>query len=319
MQVMGHWLITTAPCRQVMALLALAQLWPMLCVRQLPRSSQTHVGTWSLLSSLRRRVCLHLFRCWARNDDVTTLDRCHTTQHGSAPHFMFVRQCQTCAFRQNEPSELCGRHLDRRALGCACWDRLSNRSTTARCTVVARPKGAPKRNPIFTKPIFEVFFRRGCVSPSTMHFSVECLARGWTVTEPLTPSLVRWVVAAWVCENMWSWVFVVRGSGHVCQTTLIVTNRLTGVGSHKCFRPCGNASASASHGRNIAWDNLEFDQPFVDNGRCGQVQDNSQPLATGTWAVVMGNWERYCSSSYTMIPSRNTGIVMRRVTSCVQV
>ena len=29
---------------------------------------------------------------------VTTLDRCPTTQHGSASHLMFVRQCQTCAF-----------------------------------------------------------------------------------------------------------------------------------------------------------------------------------------------------------------------------
>ena len=25
-------------------------------------------------------------------------------------------------------------------------------------------------------------------------------------------------------------------------------------------------SASAVNGRNIAWDNLEYDQPFVDNG-----------------------------------------------------
>ena len=31
---------------------------------------------------------------------MTTLDRGHTTQHGSPPHLMFVRLCQTCAFHK---------------------------------------------------------------------------------------------------------------------------------------------------------------------------------------------------------------------------
>ena len=37
--------------------------------------------------------------------------------------------------------------------------------------------------------------------PRTMHFSVECLARGWSVTEPLhvRRSVCGWL-AAWVCE-----------------------------------------------------------------------------------------------------------------------
>ena len=35
-------------------------------------------------------------------------------------------------------------------------------------------------------------------------------------------------------------------------------------------------------------------------------------------AVRCRNWDRFSSSSYTMIPSRNTGTMMRRVTSCVQ-
>ena len=38
---------------------------------------------------------------------------------------------------------------------------------------------------------------------------------------------------------------------------------------------------SACNASNIAWDNLEYDQPFVDSGRCGKVQDNSQPLECG--------------------------------------
>ena len=56
------------------------------------------------------------FPSLARNADVTTLDRCHTTPHGSAPHSMFVRQCQTCAFNKRA-ERACGPHRDRRALG----------------------------------------------------------------------------------------------------------------------------------------------------------------------------------------------------------
>ena len=72
---------------------------------------------------------------------------------------------------------------------------------------------------------------------------------------------------------------------------------------------------SASNGSNIAWDNLEYDQPFVDNGRCGKVQDNKQPLECG---LSCGELERSSSSSYTQISSRNIGTMMRRVISCAQ-
>ena len=47
-------------------------------------------------------------------------------------------------------------------------------------------------------------------------------------------------------------------------------------------------SASVSNGRNIAWDNLGHDQPFVDNGRFGKVQDNSQPLECGCRCGELG-------------------------------
>ena len=42
----------------------------------------------------------------------------------------------------------------------------------------------------------------------TMHFSVACVARGLTVTEPTTPASVLRVVAAWVCVAMEAWLLV---------------------------------------------------------------------------------------------------------------
>ena len=80
----------------------------------------------------------------------------------------------------------------------------------------------------------------GCASLPTTHFSLNDLHAGGPL--PSAPSLVRWVAAALVCETVWSWVFVVRGLSHVCQTTLTVTNRLKGVGSRKCHRPCENVT-----------------------------------------------------------------------------
>ena len=51
---------------------------------------------------------------------------------------------------------------------------------------------------------------------------------------PPTPSLVLWVAAARVCEALWSWVFVVRGSGHLCvERHLTVTIRLKRCGQSK--------------------------------------------------------------------------------------
>ena len=66
----------------------------------------------------------------------------------------------------------------------------------------------------------------------TMHFSGQCLARGWTVTEPPHPvscsvggggSCVRGFVVLGICGTR------VRSS--VCRTTLTVTTRLKGAGS----------------------------------------------------------------------------------------
>ena len=42
----------------------------------------------------------------------------------------------------------------------------------------------------------------------TMHFSVACVARGLTVTKPITPATVLRVVAARVCDAMEAWVLV---------------------------------------------------------------------------------------------------------------
>ena len=42
----------------------------------------------------------------------------------------------------------------------------------------------------------------------TMIFSVACVARGLTVTEPITPATVFRVVAAWVCVAVEAWVLV---------------------------------------------------------------------------------------------------------------
>ena len=40
------------------------------------------------------------------------------------------------------------------------------------------------------------------LSLRTMHFSVACVARGWTVTEPTTPVSFLMVVEARVCDAM---------------------------------------------------------------------------------------------------------------------
>ena len=91
-----------------------------------------------------------------------------------------------------------------------------------------------------------------CVSPLRLPSLLECLARGWTVTEPPlpTPSLVRWVVAALACESSWSWVVCgTRVRSYVCQTTLTVANRLEGAGCQNVFEAVGTSrSAPASNG-----------------------------------------------------------------------
>ena len=75
----------------------------------------------------------------------------------------------------------------------------------------------------------------GCVSHFSMHFS-EWLARGWTVTELPTPSLVRWVAVARVCEDFCGLGYCgTRVRSSVCQTTSTVINGLKGTGSQKSF------------------------------------------------------------------------------------
>ena len=76
-----------------------------------------------------------------------------------------------------------------------------------------------------------------------MHFSVECLARGWTVTEPPTPvsCLVGGSVSG-VREYVVLGVGGTRVKSSVCQTTVTVTNRPKGVGSRKCLMPCETAT-----------------------------------------------------------------------------
>ena len=82
-----------------------------------------------------------------------------------------------------------------------------------------------------------------CVSPLQLHFSEECLAPGWTVTEPHTTSLVRWVAAARVSEALslgYSWY-----EGQVIcvsNATLTATIRLKGVGFQKCLWLCRNVT-----------------------------------------------------------------------------
>ena len=64
-----------------------------------------------------------------------------------------------------------------------------------------------------------------------------------------------------------------RVKSSVCQTTVTVTNRPKGVGSRKCLMPCETATFR------LCWQwmkqcmgNLEYDQPFVDNGRCEPLE-----------------------------------------------
>ena len=47
-----------------------------------------------------------------------------------------------------------------------------------------------------------------CLSSLQCIFSVACVARGLTVTEPITPATVFRVVAAWVCVAVEAWVLV---------------------------------------------------------------------------------------------------------------
>ena len=60
-----------------------------------------------------------------------------------------------------------------------------------------------------------------------MHFSVECVAHGWTVTEPTTAKSVRWVVEARVCDAMWEGEHVATRvgsfmcSGHPLTATIL--------------------------------------------------------------------------------------------------
>ena len=69
----------------------------------------------------------------------------------------------------------------------------------------------------------------GCVSLRyIMHFLVECLTRGWTVTEPSDPSCGMWVACGSGVRG-----FVVL---FMCQTTSTVTNRLNRCGQSKSLR-----------------------------------------------------------------------------------
>ena len=77
----------------------------------------------------------------------------------------------------------------------------------------------------------------GCVSLLQLHFSEECLARGWIVTEPPTPSLVRWVAAARVCEALWSWV---RVRSSVCLNDIDCDRQAQKVRGVKSASGCGN-------------------------------------------------------------------------------
>ena len=143
-----------------------------------------------------------------------------------------------------------------------------------------------------------------------LHFSEECLARGWTVTEPPTPSLVRWVAAARVCEALWSWVFMVRGSGHPC----VKRHWLWPIGSEVWAVKSASGRVRTSR---LCW---QWKKHCM--GQSGVwsalLLTTACRTTAGMWAVVLVNWDRFSSSSYTMIPSRNTGTMMRRVTSCVQ-
>ena len=51
----------------------------------------------------------------------------HTTQHASAPHQIFVRQCQTCAFDQRAEQALRSTPTDE-LLAASCRDRLGKPS-----------------------------------------------------------------------------------------------------------------------------------------------------------------------------------------------
>ena len=55
-----------------------------------------------------------------------------------------------------------------------------------------------------------------------MHFSAACVARALTVTEPITPASVLWVVAARVCDATVAWVHVApRVRSHTLPKTLL--------------------------------------------------------------------------------------------------
>ena len=48
--------------------------------------------------------------------------------------------------------------------------------------------------------LFELLRLRLCLFTPSMHFSVACVARGWTPTEPTTPVSFLRVVVARVCD-----------------------------------------------------------------------------------------------------------------------
>ena len=63
-----------------------------------------------------------------------------------------------------------------------------------------------------------------------MHFSVECVARRWTVTEPTAPTLVRRVVEARVCEALRDWRLVAVRVGSFFSNVVTVATDATKIG-----------------------------------------------------------------------------------------
>ena len=149
-----------------------------------------------------------------------------------------------------------------------------------------------------------------------LHFSVEYLARGRTVTEPLPTRLVvcRCFVAR-VCEVLCCGLglFVERGSGH------------SGIKRH---RPCPTGSKGA--GSQKCPRLLERHVPplrAMDEILCGTNWRMISPLlttddvvwwrtVTGRWSVGSryGKWAGSVSCSYVTTQMRNVGITIRHAT-----
>ena len=198
--------------------------------------------------------------------------RCHVLVECSFFLFPLVASSPSCSLSRPSTSwtswERNGLNPCLLLIGVECLAAWPIRLHTHLRTLRSEPLQSRVPQKEMCKPAFQMMYKYTCVKPSPVHFiicvngltsacanneqgtpntavdvslfykfhfSVECLARVWTVAEPLTASLVRWVAAARVCKAVcFSGICGTRVRSFVCQTTSTVTKRRTGAGSCKC-------------------------------------------------------------------------------------